>query len=491
MPLTDVVTEVSVWQYGRVNAMMASFNDSNFIGYLEELTGVRLVFVEPSPADAGSGFSLMVASGDFTDIVRIYSESMYPGGGDKAVDNGDFIRLNDLVAEYMPNYQALRDNDDKIAKATISDVGNMWALWTVSSPSEPPYQGLAVRKDLLDSYGMSLPVTMSDWENCLVAFRDNDVPAPLLLSSTGIMIDSEFLSAWDIGKEFYQVNGVVKYGYVQNEFLEYLTLMNRWYDEGLIYNNFYTLNNPGQIGSNNEASPMVNRGEAGAFITSKGYTADARYTLKQSELENIWIEPVNAPVLNNGDKIKFRFESPVNSSANCVTSKCKDPVLVAKLADYLYGAEGSLLLNFGKEGVSYDMVNGTPTFKDFIINDPNGYVARDVAGMYAWDGGLGLYVFSRFFITDNQNTLRAYDVWEKDSNEYNMPTVSMTADEGTEYSRLIGDITTYNEEAITSFIVGAKPLSDFNSYVQELYKMGIEDVISIQQAALDRYNSRG
>ena len=40
------------------------------------------------------------------------------------------------------------------------------------------------------------------------------------------------------------------------------------------------------------------------------------------------------------------------------------------------------------------------------------------------------------------------------------------------------------------FIMGETSLDEFDAYVQQIEAMGLEDVLAIQQAALDRYNAR-
>ncbi len=54
----------------------------------------------------------------------------------------------------------------------------------------------------------------------------------------------------------------------------------------------------------------------------------------------------------------------------------------------------------------------------------------------------------------------------------------------------MGDIDTYRDEMLLKFITGKEPISKFDSYVEQLKKIGIEEVIKLQQTALERYNNR-
>lgn len=55
------------------------------------------------------------------------------------------------------------------------------------------------------------------------------------------------------------------------------------------------------------------------------------------------------------------------------------------------------------------------------------------------------------------------------------------------YNRTFSDIDTYMDETVSKFVVGDLSLDQFDSFVQQLKDMGIEDCIAIEQAAYDRY----
>jgi putative aldouronate transport system substrate-binding protein len=114
---------------------------------------------------------------------------------------------------------------------------------------------------------------------------------------------------------------------------------------------------------------------------------------------------------------------------------------------------------------------------------------------YTWDDGIGMSEFKRLWQayegTPAEKALDAYNIWNKDSNDYVLPPTTKTAEEGQEYSATYGDIQTYANETIPQFITGAKPISEFDAFVEQIKSMNIDRCIEIQQAALDRYNTRG
>ena len=71
-----------------------------------------------------------------------------------------------------------------------------------------------------------------------------------------------------------------------------------------------------------------------------------------------------------------------------------------------------------------------------------------------------------------------------------LPPIEFLGDEGSRVSVLLGDINTLVGEKIVKYIIGAEPLSGYDDFVAQLKSMNIDEVISIYQSALDRYNER-
>ena len=86
----------------------------------------------------------------------------------------------------------------------------------------------------------------------------------------------------------------------------------------------------------------------------------------------------------------------------------------------------------------------------------------------------------------------ARDIWDYNRDDANVYPASaeLTADEADEHNTTYSDINTYMQQSIAEFITGARPLGEWDSFVDELYNMGIEDCIALKQDAYDRYMAR-
>jgi hypothetical protein len=58
-----------------------------------------------------------------------------------------------------------------------------------------------------------------------------------------------------------------------------------------------------------------------------------------------------------------------------------------------------------------------------------------------------------------------------------------------EKTKILNNLTTYSTELATKLALGQKSLDDWDQYMAELKKLGLDRLIEIDQQLLDRYNS--
>lgn len=56
-------------------------------------------------------------------------------------------------------------------------------------------------------------------------------------------------------------------------------------------------------------------------------------------------------------------------------------------------------------------------------------------------------------------------------------------------TKILTNLRTYSEELATKLILGQKSLDNWDEYISEMKKLGLDDLIAIDQQLLDRYNS--
>ncbi len=470
-------------------AIISSFNENEAYKQKEEKTGVHVTFDSPPAGSWAEAFKLLIAGKDLPDIIEEGSGSLsdYPGGPDQAIADGVYIDLAPLIPLYAPNYNKLLE-DPEFRKEVTTDKGAIPAFFCAHTAKEPAWSGPVVRLDWLKEQGLEIPVTLADWENMLIKFRDAyGCEAPLQLNVRGVPDYGEFVGAFDVAPGTFQIDGVVKYGPVEAGFRDYVTLMHKWYEEGLIDPEF-----PTRDGTSADA--LATTGRAGAWTGDYNNKLNTYISIvRKTGDEKYDLEAAPYPVREAGMVSHVRQTNFKNKlSGAFITTSCKDVEAAMRWMDWNYSEEGMMLFNYGIEGLTYDVIDGLPYYSDFYNKNPDGIAPGHMSWKYRTSYGpyLRLFTMQRVHVP-NPKTDNTYTVWESNGdNAYSLPMVTYTAEESSERSRLLNEIKMYQEPMIAKFITGDEPLENFDAYLAHMKELGVDRVIEITQGALDRYIGR-
>lgn len=482
LPLTEETKTLSVWM--GIDATTANnittYAETPAAKEAEKRTNVKIEYSHPATTATQEQFNLLVASGNLPDIMWYNSNSAkYTGGMDALIDDGIFLDLTDYL-QYMPNYVAAMERNAETELQCKTDTGRYAVAWMLNIEKEWDWGGPLIRKDWLEDCSLEVPVTYDDWYEMLKAFKEKKgATVPMLTGSKEFYNMLEDLNAgYGVTDDFINRDGKATYGPIQSEYQDFMKLMNQWYSEGLIDPEFMTRDTQDQ-------STMAND-QTGVHLFGV-WTQPSGYYAKYGQE---WI-PAPYPVKNEGEVAHLGWQQyEICADALAITTSCKDPVLAAKWIDYFYSEEGSLLKNYGIEGETFEYVDGTPQLSETVRKakadgTKTGYDFLGVAltGIYDWKNSL---------YGNEEKNLVCYDIWDASTDgSYVMPPVSMTSEEGSSYSAIMGDITTYVQECTVKFITGAMDAEkDWESFVSQIQSMGIDQAAEYQQAALDRYFKR-
>ncbi|NTV91382.1 MAG: extracellular solute-binding protein [Clostridiales bacterium] len=495
LPLTASTETFKIWWwFSPPDRSIDGLKDSEFFKELEKRTGVHIEFIHPSGemSAAAESYNLMIASGDYTDMIfhsnaaAMGASSAYTGGYDKAIDDKVYLRLNELIDQYAPNYKSYRESSDYIKKNTMTDSGNIWAIQQIYDNPMGAMMGPVVRKDWLDSLGMQEPVTVDDWTTMLQAFKDKKgATDPFLLISSGFSAGNTINSAYGITDGFINRDGKAVYSPIEPAYKDYLALMNSWYTKGLVNKDFITVRMPFP-----PDQAKITTGKAGAWDDGWSFL---EFDKKRANDPNYHAVGVTMPVLKAGDKNHLGMEpfQVGNEKAMAITTACKNPELAIKWMDYFYSPDGVILSNYGTEGKTYTLVDGKPVLSDFIGKNEEGLTMVGAENKYLLREGPMLSIWERELPFQSEEEVTAFTkTWTQADNAYVMPTLSLTSAEGSEYANAFTEFDTYAKEMTVKFIVGKEPLTKWDEYVAKIKELGVDKAVAIQQAALDRYNAR-
>ncbi|WMT42316.1 hypothetical protein RE628_07960 [Paenibacillus sp. D2_2] len=180
-----------------------------------------------------------------------------------------------------------------------------------------------------------------------------------------------------------------------------------------------------------------------------------------------------------------------------ITKDCKDVAAAIRFFDMIYSDKYADLLYWGIEGQTYKrddngakvyinngsdeelaksgQVTGRPLFGDTIfprvqfanLEFELSGVSKDKA-----DHELNILKYKPYFVNMNVNYLAIPDDQQLETK-----------------TKILTNLRTYSEELATKLALGQKSLDNWDEYISELKKLGLDQLIEIDQQLLDRYNS--
>lgn len=430
--------------------------------------------------------SLLAGTDDLPDLIIDYDPT-FPGGVQKMLSDGSIIPLNDLMDQgYLGNYKKYLEQDPEVDKLIKNNEGLYAWVPMIRKPDSPlVFNGNMIRQDWLDELNLEMPKTVQEMEDVLVAFKEKkgcDSAFSFIYGNYSIMVNS-----FGVTEGMYvDENGKIHYGPIEDEYLDFLTLFNRWMSMGIL--------DPDGFTQNADAFFAKIASERTGLVW--GYTGGTlgRIQTMQAENEKMNYQPAPNPVQQAGtvfpvDQSSYR----VNNIGGAISATCKNPEAAARVLDYNFGEEGNMLANYGKEGVTYEIVDGKPAFTEFVLHNPDGLSIEKALSIYAGCNNKPFLVEKEYMLGGYAYDVqkKSLEVWETpDAPKRNLPPSSMTEEETTEYNSIMTDINTYVNEYKLKFILGTESLENFSQFVDNIEKMNIKRAIEIRQTEYDRFQNR-
>ena len=456
-----------------------------FWDVIEEKTGVKLEYVgsTSSPQETSEAFSLLLTSGIYPDIMQA-NWITFKGGPSAAINDGYIIALNDYK-QYFPALAGWLESDETANKTVSMDDGTWFCFPNYGNDKECSGTGLVVRQDFLDQINAQAPETVEEWYNVLTSFKnDLNVAAPLTFESRWLFLEyaaAGLSSPWGVCYPFFMDGDTVKFGPTEAGYKEFVTEMAKWYAEGLIDTDLAS------VDKSTVQSKFAN-GQAGIALQQ---IRNIQNCIKANAEDSTYkVTGLHSMVMNKGDEPQMgHYNNPFNGGCSTsISTQCKNIGAAARFLDYAYTEEGSLFFSYGEEGFSWDYVDGKPTFKDIITDNPETPDAQAARYFVAQFAKFSLHALdTRSHM--GAEVLSIQTAFESNMAKYAYPTVTYTEDEVKIASKW-NDIDTACREKILGFILGTEDLADWDSFIDEINNMGLQDVLKVRQDAYDRYKAR-
>lgn len=466
------------------------WNESDFWTELGSKTNTVWKLQEVANLAWQENVNLLCASGDLPDVVTNLG-SVYSGGNAAAIRDEMIIDIAPYIAEYAPNYFESLQRDDYSLKTTLTDDGQMGAMYALLEEPYPITSGLWIRQDWLDGLGKEIPTTPETLKDILIGFRDqygaNIGLYQMIRANTGNAAFSVegVWNAFGPCNFYYDTNeDAVAYGPMQDYYYEYLNYLKELVQEGLFVTSDMT---------------ELSDEELVRYVGIQGDMPDNIKTHEQMMGDpNAKLTPMAAI----GEPTEYApISSLISTDAGgniSISTNCAEPTVVLKALDYLFTDEGAILSSYGIEGEGYEIgSNGKPELTELVTNNPDGIPARAAMGYFLNPGIPGLIDYARSQTAWDDTQKSAYNVWASaytgSSMTIDIDTLTLTQDEQDAIATYKSDMVTYVTEWVNSIVFGDVQVTDaeIQSFRDTMENtMHISDILEIYTDAYRRFQNR-
>lgn len=475
---------------------------------LQEKTNVEINWTAIQADQWGDKISLSMANAKtLTDFV------FTAGFGDsdllKYGKQGVIIALEDYIDNYMPNLKAVFDKYPEYRIMCTDTDGHIWSLpWIEQLGSEKTaiqtIDNMSfINKKWLDFLKLDIPTTVDEFEQVLIAFRDNAsklqkefnidgsiIPMSCIVNDGGqdpsILINGfgEGYGDADKGRHIAVTDDLkVICSATQQGYKDGITWLHSLHEKGLIDPEAFT----------QEWSTYVSKGKSGRYGVC--------FSWDVANIDNLtdWVPlPALTADTRNITPQNGSFTSGFDRGRCVVTAVAKNPALVCAWLDQMYDPFQSPQNNWGTYGEDDDFDifelgkndNGEDMLKHAPLGDASPVEVREaeaVGGPLAvLDEYYGVYVTCPDDAQYRLDWIKEY--YTQDMNtKYVYPNVFMNQEDTTELSNLQADIQKTINAKKSDWIMNGFTDSDWEQYLKDLEAYKLEDYLAIFQKYLDSF----
>lgn len=460
----------------------------------ENKTGIKVEWQNVSSSAIGEKVKLALASQDLPDAFMkagISNPDQMSFGS-----QGMFLNLNQgLMEKYGPNIKKFIDAHPDVKKSQTFDNGAIYSLPAgIESDSVRLARKFFINTQWLKAVGKEMPKTTDELYDVFKAFKEKDPNGngkadEIPFTSDALKNIMDVLKgAWGLGNRgLIQTNldmdestGKMRFIPTSTQYRDFIDYLRKLYSEGLIDKEIFTMKSA-------LFSAKSIEGIVGACVGPNTANIGANHV---SEFQGL-TTALKGP---KGDQLWSPLRPYTNGTgAFLITSANKYPEATMRWVDYFYSDEGTLFYHFGIEGKTYkktadgkydwsdDIYKGvspTTTF-DSVVGKLSPYVGGSNPAIIKepYYGGREIEPVSSK-ASANMMPFAPKEVW---------PDFTYTQKENERLVVVQTDINGYVSKMQGEFISSKTPLSQWDSYVEQIKKMGLDELMQIHQAAYERY----
>ncbi len=500
LPLSRTDEAFSLWT---VNYTPQYLPEDGYAGLsmykgMREKTGVNINYILVSSDTRAENFATLLASDSLPDIM---SQGVYfftSGTLQDALDDGYFANLYPYL-EYMPNYCWElwdRSHDSDILDTAFyrdDEVVSIYGLYSTPLTST----GYFLRQDWMDKLGLGKAgelKTYDDLHGVLSAFKTAYGPEgayPMFIFSTFELQPVNWVgyntTPYTGRLSYVRVkDGKVQFCGTTEDDRELMTMLNSWWNEGLIDPNY------GAYTSTNAASNQLAAGKLGYVIFTPSEVPGFEASCADPDCR---FEPVQRLKRTEGQIIEWGLKPNHITYGSCtVSAKCANIPLVATYIDWMYSDEGSDWTNWGPEGELWEYNDkGEKMLTEFALKHEAGTAWLQDCYTFNELADAGIQIWTRNYAYEGgERFVNMFNTWKVTDygGSYDWPAgVKFDSAQQDEINSLFDDVNTFFTENFITFFTGSKPISQWGDYVGQMDALGLARIREIYQEAYDAYKA--
>lgn len=362
------------------------WKDQYAMKLITEKTGVKIDRKLATGSD-DDYLNTMIASGDLPDTIMLDWNNP---NVTKLINNGLVYSMDELIDKYAPEFRKMLD-PEMVKYHSVN--GKLWYLPNFFETKDRLTSGTPItpirpwffRKDIYAAIGSPKLETTDDLLNALKQAK------------------AKFPDVSPVGVEFFDVQkngfpGSLSMNYLISSFSPRL-LEERVKDDKQIVE--YPMRNKGFIDAFRFMNTLSRNGLFdpqlliykqeqyqeklyGAQYAVASQFMDGLYTTYNPKIESTVGKDKTYTVIDglkaNGQTPRYPASRLMGWQGFFITKKAKDPGRILRFAEYAWSDEGQLDFLYGKQGETYDMVDGLPKYKpevqDLMLKDNNAWYAK-------------------------------------------------------------------------------------------------------------------
>lgn len=450
----------------------SSTGEFYMLDVFKEQTNVDIDLQIYAYENATEKLNLALNSGTYADVIGGWtlSDAMVLTYG---VEQGVFIPLEDIFAEYCPNITAILDLPGVREKMTAPD-GHIYTIPYVCGDTTVGYSPY-INSRWLENVGMDMPTTTDEFEAVLKAFKEQDANGngdttdEIPFSADPNNKHLEAMAGWfglPMNKQGLTVldDGETAFAATSTTYREFLSWFNKLYEQGLVDTEIFTQDSATWEGKGNQ--DMYGVSIAYGSSEYAGYVQG----VEKSEYDAL-------PVLNADNGGIWLRDTPGNSvyrTQAVITDNAEHPEIIARWFDNAFELENGIGCSIGPVGVvTFKEGDGYRQIDSSTLDEET---QEKVSWGNLWPQSLPKYTPIGFkTIQDNplyDEKKAVEELYEPNLTEGVIESPWIEMDSVEIYSEYASAIQDYFDQQQALFISGEKDVDD--DAVWEAYKKGYE-----------------